>query len=416
MLAEIVPALEGYLADARHMNEIAGRSAEDARVELSTFERSFAALERPMESFADAILAHAEQARTGAEERLARSRQGVLLVAALTVALQLGFALAVRASIARPLADILASMRAMASRDFTRRTAVRSRDEIGQIAAAANTAIDAFQDAMSSIERTSNQLTRSSSELRSISSTVCEDSQRTTRAVESATAESRDVSDHVQSAATGVQELEATAQSIADSMNHSAQVARSAAVAAGTATGTVRKLGQSSQEIGGILRLINSVAEQTNLLALNATIEAASAGEAGRGFAIVANEVKALAQQTARATDDIARRVQAIQADSQGAVQAIESIARIIGEMNALTENVSGSISAQSATMTDISSRVSHAAQGTASIVEEFQGVSRRTEDSLGRLQGVAEAADQLNGLARSLEELVERYRFVRVG
>jgi methyl-accepting chemotaxis protein len=274
--------------------------------------------------------------------------------------------------------------------------------------------VDAIQEAMSSIERTSRELARASHELEGISTKVCDDSRLTSKAAESATSESREVSAHVNSAATGVQELESTTQSIAQSVNQSSQVAHNAVQMAGTATDTVRKLGQSSLEIGGILRLINSIAEQTNLLALNATIEAASAGEAGRGFAVVANEVKALAQQTAKATEDIAQRVRSLQNDSQGAVSAIASIAEIIDQMNSLTNSVSSSIAAQSTTVSDIANRVTHAAQGTSSIVEEFQGVSKRTEESLERLEGVAAAADQLNGLARNLGELVGRYQFQR--
>ena len=416
MLGEVMPPLESYVSYARRIGEHAKDDPVAAKSELPEFERAFVSLEEPMEAFADEILAYAATAEQHADAGLAGSRRDALLGGALATLLLFGFALAVRASIARPLADILASVRAVASRDFTRKSSIESRDEIGEIARATNTAIDAIQEAMSSIERTSRELSQASSGLKSISGKVCEDSRLTTRAAESATVESREISAHVTSAATGVQELESTTLSISQSVQQSSEVARNAVQVASTATETVRKLGQSSQEIGGILRLINSIAEQTNLLALNATIEAASAGDAGRGFAVVANEVKALAQQTAKATDDIAHRVRSLQSDSQGAVNAIASIAQIIDEMNTLTDSVAGSISAQGTTISDIANRVTHAAQGTGSIVDEFQGVSKRTEQSLERLEGVASAADQLSGLARNLNDLVGRYQFQRAG
>ena len=414
MLREVMPPLESYVSDARRIGEHAKDDPLAAKAELAEFEHSFVSLEEPMEAFADEILAYSSSAQLAADAGLEGSRRNALLGGALATALLFAFSLAVRASIARPLANILATVRAVASRDFTRKSTVQSQDEIGEIARATNTAIDAIQEAMGSIERTSRELTLSATKLNSISGEVCEDSRKTTKAAESATIESREVSAHVTSAATGVQELESTTQSIAQSVQQTSEVARNAVTVASTATDTVRKLGQSSQEIGGILRLINSIAEQTNLLALNATIEAASAGDAGRGFAVVANEVKALAQQTAKATDDIAHRVRALQSDSQGAVSAIASIAQIIDEMSTLTDSVSNSISAQSTTVSDIANRVTQAAHGTSSIVGEFQGVSQRTEQSLERLDGIASAADQLNSLARNLGDLVGRYQFQR--
>jgi methyl-accepting chemotaxis protein len=138
------------------------------------------------------------------------------------------------------------------------------------------------------------------------------------------------VSRNVQTVAAGAEEMGASIREIANSASEAAQVATEAVEIVGSVNSTVAQLGASSAEIGNVVKLITTIAEQTNLLALNATIEAARAGDAGKGFAVVASEVKDLAQETAKATDDISGRVQAIQADAEAAVSAISRIVEVI--------------------------------------------------------------------------------------
>ena len=146
--------------------------------------------------------------------------------------------------------------------------------------------------------------------------------------------------------------------------------------AAETTNATVAKLGESSIEIGNVIKVITSNAEQTNLLALNATIEAARAGEAGKGFAVVANEVKDLAQETAKATEDIGRRVEAIQGDTRGAVDAIGEISTIIGRINDYQTTIASAVEEQTATTTEMSRGVLEAASGSTEIAANITGVA----------------------------------------
>ncbi len=137
------------------------------------------------------------------------------------------------------------------------------------------------------------------------------------------------------------------------------------------------KLGESSAEIGQVIKVITSIAQQTNLLALNATIEAARAGEAGKGFAVVANEVKELAKQTAKATEDISQRIATIQTDAKGAVKAIETISGVINKGNDISGTIATAVEEQSATTNEMSRNALEAAKGAGEIASSITGVAQ---------------------------------------
>jgi len=173
----------------------------------------------------------------------------------------------------------------------------------------------------------------------------------------------------------------------------------------------VSKLGDSSTEIGQVIKVITSIAQQTNLLALNATIEAARAGEAGKGFAVVANEVKELAKQTGKATEDISRKIEAIQADTKAAVDAIASISAVIKQVNHISGTIATAVEEQSATTNEMARNVSEAAQGSNEITRNVSGVAEAAQGTSLGASDTQKASQQLLGTSTELRRLIEQFK-----
>jgi methyl-accepting chemotaxis protein len=185
------------------------------------------------------------------------------------------------------------------------------------------------------------------------------------------------------------------------------------AVHSATATNvTVTKLGESSTEIGNVIKVITSIAQQTNLLALNATIEAARAGEAGKGFAVVANEVKELAKQTAKATEDIGQKIEAIQDVTKGAVSAIEEISAIINQINDISNSIASAVEEQTVTTNEIGRSVSEAAQGVNDIAKNIVGVATAARNTTQGANDTKTASVELSEMAARLQSTVSRFSF----
>ncbi len=221
-----------------------------------------------------------------------------------------------------------------------------------------------------------------------------------------------DVASNIQTVAAGTEEMTTSIREIARSANDAAGVAAQAVHVADATNSTVAKLGESSIEIGNVVKTITSIAEQTNLLALNATIEAARAGEAGKGFAVVAGEVKELAQETGKATEDIGRRVEAIQLDTEAAVAAITQISSIISQINDSQSTIASAVEEQTATTNEMGRNVAQASSGAASIAGNLRDAARLAGDTMGSAHTTADAAAMLSQRADELTRLVAQFRY----
>jgi len=220
---------------------------------------------------------------------------------------------------------------------------------------------------------------------------------------------SQEVSANVQTVAAGTEEMSASIREIARSAADAARVAREAVTLAASTSSTVHKLGDSGTEIGKVIKVITSIAQQTKLLAMNATIEAARAGEAGKGFAVVANEVKELAKETAKATEDISVKIEAIQGDTRDAVGAIEKISETINQINDIQNTIASAVEEQTATTNEMSRNVAEGAKGTNEISKNVAGVAHAAQGTLEGAKKSQEAAGMLSEMAAALEKLVKR-------
>jgi methyl-accepting chemotaxis protein len=219
------------------------------------------------------------------------------------------------------------------------------------------------------------------------------------------------VNENVQTVAAGTEEMSAAIQEIATHSHEAARVAQQAAHTATTTDEQVRQLGVSSAEIMSIVKVITAIAQQTNLLALNATIEAARAGESGKGFAVVAGEVKDLANETARATQDITKRVEAIQGETLNVVSAIAQITAVIEQINDLQTSVAGAVEQQSVTVAEINRNVSQAAVGSGEVLERVKAVADATRQTNEGVTTTRTSAQELATLSGELTEAIGHFQ-----
>jgi methyl-accepting chemotaxis protein len=294
---------------------------------------------------------------------------------------------------------------------------VKGQDAIGQLGDAFEKLIRDLNGNMGAIARSAQALSASSEQLTSSSQQMAAHSEETSAQAGTVSAAAEQVSRNVQTVATGAGEMAGSIREIAKNAYEATRVATSAVQVAENTSDTIAKLGQSSVEIGKVVKVITSIAEQTNLLALNATIEAARAGEAGKGFAVVANEVKELAKETAKATEDISRKIDAIQSDTNDAIKAIKGIRAIIGQVNDISATIASAVEQQTATTNEIGRNVEEAARGTTDIAQNITGVAQSAHSTATGATETQAAAAALADMAADLQRMVGQFRLdKRVG
>jgi NO-binding membrane sensor protein with MHYT domain len=246
--------------------------------------------------------------------------------------------------------------------------------------------------------------------MRSTASALFSASHKTSQRAEGAVHTSNEASTNVEIAASAANELSASIAEISRQLGQTSTLVGIAANEAGATNDQIGSLASAAQKIGDVVMLIQDVAGQTNLLALNATVEAARAGEAGRGFAVVASEVKSLAVQTAKATEDIAGQIAAVQASTGAAVEAIRRIADRMQQINAHTTAVAASVQQQNAATGEISDNVASAAQGTKEIVAVLGEVAGAATETRGSAETVLSASEAVELAASNLRQEVEGF------
>jgi methyl-accepting chemotaxis protein len=383
-------------AKSGDMTRLGGRQGDESRAAIVALATALAPeLDRLIE------------VRIGGFQTKARRVEVAIAVAVLLVAWLL---VGLYRSATVPLHRMVASLGALAAGDLTRLVPVETRDEIGQMAGALNHAITRVRDAVQAINGSAGSLAGSSGELSAVSGSLRTSAEEAAAQAQSVGAAAEQVSHNVDAVAAGTEEMSASITEIAKSASQAADVAAEAVVSAEQANLTIAKLGTSSAEVGAVVKAISEIAQQTNLLALNATIEAARAGAAGRGFAVVAGEVKELAQQTARATEEIGTRIETIQADTRAAVQAIGRIGQVIGRINDLQVTIASAVEEQTITTNEISRTIGDVAGDSKSIAASITGVTGTAAQTTGDAATTQKTAEELARTTTELREIVARF------
>ncbi len=307
--------------------------------------------------------------------------------------------------------SLLVVVGAAAQGDLTHPITINGQDSIGQMAAGLKTLLTNLKKDISSISESAQVLGSSSEELTATGQQMGAAAEETSAQANVVSGASEEISNNVQIVATGTEQMSASIREISKNATEAARVAGEAVKVAEDATANINQLGSSSEEVGQVIKVITSIAEQTNLLALNATIEAARAGEAGKGFAVVANEVKELANQTAKATDEISQKISTIQSDSQNSVQAIGSISEIINRINDISNTIASSVEEQTATTAEMERNVQQAAKGSQEINHNITGVAQAANETSTGVAQSQQATQELSKLAVGLQEMVGKFK-----
>ena len=318
----------------------------------------------------------------------------------------------VYSSVSTPLRRLQGSLAEMAQ--FKINVVIENTDytnELGEMARAVSGLQTNLLDAFKEISRNTLSIASSSEELAAVGIQMNSNAKETSAQAQVVSTSADKVSESTQAVAAGVEEMSASIREISISAVEASTVANKAVDIAQRTNTIMSKLSTSSLEIGHVLKVISSIAEQTNLLALNATIEAARAGELGKGFAVVANEVKELARQTAKATEEIGGSITTIQSDTKGALASIEEITAIINKINDISSVIASAVEEQAATTGQMGSSVAEAASGSTTIAINIKTVAQAARSTTEGAANSQQSAASLARVAAELQSLIGKFK-----
>ena len=408
--ADARTAYDAYVQAAADHQAIRATLQPTVAKDPSALQGLLAQMTAAQETMSDSLTSATAAAQDAAKATVAEARDAYTSARTITFAIiaaglliSVVLALLVVRSVMRPIKRVHEVLERVADGDLSVRTELSGGAEIGELGRSLDSTLSALGGVLTLVSDSSTRLAAASRALNAGADAMTQSARHATGQADVVVASAGEVAASVDTVATGSQQMEAAIREISQNASEASRVAGQAVGVAENTTRTVGKLGESSQEIATVVKLINGIAEQTNLLALNATIEAARAGEAGKGFAVVASEVKELAQETARATEDIGQRVEAIQGDTAGAVAAIEEISAVIGQINDYQATIAAAVEEQTATTNEMNRNVAEAAASSRSIATAISGLAAGTQQTN---EGVAEAQRSAVELSRMSDEL----------
>jgi len=475
---ELAGVLSGFDRYAERGMDVVSRFLADPEsvelAELSSMSEEVSSLKRHLAGFQSTrseILRTELSAMAESVDNLRQQNslliRGTLIISVICLVSAVLISLAIASSIVAPVSRVMEVSNAMAKGDLSQRLEMTRQDEIGHMARALDNSCSDLSDMITRIRRNADMLASSSEEMSVVATAMASSademsSQATTaegaaekmssniNAIATATEEmsanvqtisftAEEMSQNVNAVASSVEQMTITLNDVSASVREGLDTAGKATEISESATDTMSILGKAAKDIGEVTALIKRIAEQTNLLALNATIEAASAGDAGKGFAVVANEIKELANQSGQAAEDISKRIEGVQTNTQEAVKAIADVSEIINSMNesstmitklveqqmAMANQISGnvlqtstginhiasSIAETSKGANDVARSAAEAANGITEVSSNIQEVSKAAGDSNEGAQKVNSSADELAKMAGQLQEMVGRFK-----
>jgi methyl-accepting chemotaxis protein len=308
--------------------------------------------------------------------------------------------------------QILGAVHRASEGDLTARAPFRGEDALGKVADGMNRLLGAFSQELGAISRNAEELRLASQHLDGLAQDIEGSAGKTSAQMDSLNQASDVINENVRSVAAATEQMNTAIKEIAGSAGNAASIAAEGVDLMRTTDETVRKLSASSTEISEVVKVITSIAQQTNLLALNATVEAARAGESGKGFAVVASEVKDLARETARAAEDIGRKISAIQHSGGETVAVIGKVADSIERINGYQSGIASAVEEQSVATQDISRNINNAANGTADVRRHMAGMADTAKDNAGLSTDLKSSSDRLSAMATQMKGLIAKFRF----
>jgi methyl-accepting chemotaxis protein len=387
----------------------AGKKAE-AWAAYGLGHNGFAEMNTILNELTGSRLEAARASQKAAGALAVRTRRVSLVMVILCMVTALAAGLIIARGVVGPIRAIVEVLAQVARGKLNRKVVLGRRDEMGQMAASLDSTFDSIRGVLGEVSGKATELGAASQQVSRVSHDMAGVSGDASAQATLVSAAAEQVSRNVQTVATAAGEMTSTVREIAKNVGEAANVAGAAMETARAADATIARLGESSAEIGKVVKVITSIAGQTKLLALNATIEAARAGEAGKGFAVVANEVKELAAETARATGEIGQRIDAIQADSQSAVAAISQISAVVRQINEIQGTISSAVEEQAATTSEIDRNVAEAAKASSDIAHNISGLAETARTAATGAGEGQKAAARLAEMAAALQRMMLRF------
>jgi len=410
-IADLTTKFETYMVAVEKFVRAAIANQAGTRAKWEDIQTANDITDDAVDAAKEALEAHTAAAAATAEREAGTIVRTALLSLGLAVLLLAVAGWLIGRGIVRPLNRTVTALRQVGEGDLTGQLEVSGDDEVARMGHALNATIARIRETLSGIASASDRMHEASGDLDGLAGSLeASAEQAADRAGLVATA-AEEVSGNIQTVAAGAEQMSASIREIAQNAGQAQEVAMEAVRVAADTTETVSRLGESSNQIGDVVKAITAIAEQTNLLALNATIEAARAGESGKGFAVVASEVKDLAQETARATGDIARRVETIQSDTSGAIEAIAQISVVIERISNYQITIAAAVEEQTATTNEMSRNVTQAAGGSGEIASNIGGVATATDETTARVGDARVAANRVQQTSGTLHELLAQFR-----